>query len=485
MAFDITKALGDIGRKPAGTEAEGRRELRYIPLQKIDSNPKNFYSTDGIDELAENIRLIGLLEPLIVRELPSGRYMLISGHRRRLALRKIAEGAENYPDSMQEPVACLVEPEGAPLPGIKPGAENELHARQLAEELKLIYANADTRIMSSADTARQVQRIRELFTELQGLGYKFPGKMRDHVAAAAKVSATRVARLDVIEKSLTEPTLRQAWKDGTLGETSAYEIARRSPEAQHAAATFTGPDILQKMTTEQIGVAMDHYEQHAEEVRKAREAYNRNVGAMAKATKDAGAAGKVKSDFSADEYLKKLHEEDTILRELCRKNVHSILRELMFFKSEYNFDENYRQANIDRMRKNDRYISYSVGWNANDGTGTCIDWDSKGIDVKFGRTRFHKSWTDFYDVLCGAALDKVWRTEETVSAADTGLKWQTGTPTEIGGYVVIYGVGAEENQATRSIGFMNWNGENWVSVKNGTPIKDGKTVYRWVKLPEV
>ena len=482
MAFDIAKALGDISRKP-----EGQKQIQYIPLHLIDTNPKNNYSTNGIESLAANIQMFGLLDPLIVKETPERRYMLISGHRRRLALRMNAEAAENYPDSMHEPVPCIVEPEDAPLPGIE-DPEKAAAARPLAEELKLIYANADTRVMSSADTAQQVRRIRELFTELQDLGYKFPGKMRDHVAAAAKVSATRVARLDVIEKGLTEPALRKAWKDGTIGETTAYEIARRSPEAQHAAAAFTGPDALQKMTTEQVVGTMDYYASRAEEDRKARKEWNLNVRTMAEATKAAGAAAakNVKSDFSADEYLEKLHEEDTILRELCRKNIHSILRELMFFKSEYNFDENYRQANIDRMRKNDRYSSYSVGWNASDGTGTCIDWNSKGIDVKFGRMpRFHKSWTDFYDVLCGAALDKVWKGEEPVSAADTGPKWQTGTPTEIGGYVVIYGVGVEENQATRSIGFMNWGGENWVSLKNGTPIKDGKTVYRWVKLPEV
>ena len=481
MAFDIAKALGDISRKP-----DGQKQIQYIPLHLIDTNPKNNYSTNGIESLAANIQMFGLLDPLIVKETPDRRYMLISGHRRRLALRMNAEAAENYPDSMHEPVPCIVEPEDAPLPGIE-DPEKAAAARPLAEELKLIYANADTRVMSSADTAQQVRRIRELFTELQDLGYKFPGKMRDHVAAAAKVSATRVARLDVIEKGLKDPVLRKAWEDGTLGETSAYEIARRSPEAQRKACMETVPGDLQKMTNEQVVVAMDYYEARAEEERQARKEWNLNVGTMAEATKAAGAAGNVKSDFSADEYLEKLHEEDTILRELCRKNIHSILRELMFFKSEYNFDENYRQANIDRMRKNDRYSSYSVGWNANDGTGTCIDWNSKGIDVKFGRRpRFHKSWTDFYDVLCGAALDKVWKSEEPVSAADTGIKLQTGTPSEAGEYMTRAGVGAEESPQTTMWQRLEWHSDGgWCFPKTGAPLPKGTAVFRWFKLPEV
>lgn len=403
MAFDITKALGDIGRKPAGTET--RRELRYIPLQRIDTNPRNFYSVEGIDELAENIRLFGLMEPLIVKELPSGRYMLISGHRRRLALRQIAEGAENYPDSMQEPVACLVEPEGTLLPGIE-DPEKAAAARPLAEELKLIYANADTRVMSSADTAWQVRRIRELFAELQKLGYKFPGKMRDHVAAAAKVSATRVARLDVIDKGLTEPTLRQAWKVGALGETSAYEIARRSPEAQHAAATFTGPDALQEMTTEQIAGTMDYYASRAEEDRKAKEEWNRNVGTMAKATKDAEPKKSTGSDFSADAYLEQRRRGDDTFAERLSELFDMFVKDL---------------GNVTDRREGIEFLKRKHGGGHHGGTTETgfFDCSPKGLtladdDYEDAITR---TWTEVFDELSLGALRMVARGK--VSTADT------------------------------------------------------------------
>ena len=440
MAFDITKALGDIGRRTADA-GEAKRELRYIPLHMIDTNPRNFYSTDGIDELADNIRLFGLMEPLLVRQSVSGRYMLISGHRRRLALKKLAEEAENYPESMHEPVACMVEVGADPLPGIEAGSDDELWARQMAEELKLIYANADTRVMSSADTAQQVRRIRELFTGLQDLGYQFPGKMRDHVAAAAKVSATRVARLDVIEKNLFPEELRKSWKDGILQETDGNRD------------------------------------------REAREDWNKNVEAMAEV------AGNVKSDFSAEEYLAQMHEEDTILRELCRKNLGSILHELMFFKDEYNFDENFRQANIDRIRKNDPHSSYSVGWNANDSTGTCIDWSSKGIEVRYcRRPRFRKTWVDFYDALTGAALQEAWKrqTKPKVSAADTGIELHDGTPTDPGEYMTRIGSGAEETRQTATWQRLEWHTDGtWCFPKTGAPLPKGIVVYRWFKLPEV
>jgi len=463
MAFDISKALGDISRKP-----NGQKQIQYIPLHLIDTNPKNNYSTNGIESLAANIQMFGLLDPLIVKETPDRRYMLISGHRRRLALRMNAEAAENYPDSMHEPVPCIVEPEDAPLPGIE-DPEKAAAARPLAEELKLIYANADTRVMSSADTAQQIRRIRELFTQLQDLGYKFPGKMRDHVAAAAKVSATRVARLDVIEKGLTEPALRKAWKDGTLGETSAYEIARRSPEAQHAAATFTGPDALQKMTTEQIDVAMDHYEQRAEENRKAREERNRNVGTMTEATKTAEPKKSTGSDFSADEYLKQRRREDDTFAERLDELFDMFVKDL---------------DNVTDRREGIEFLKRKHGGSSHGGSTETgfFDCSLKGLtladdDYEDAITR---TWTEVFDELSLGALRMVARGK--VSAADTGPKWQTGTPTEVGEYAVICGTPKEKTPGSFMRSFQRWTGEGWADGR-GVPLR--LNVYGWIKLPEV
>ena len=467
MAFDIAKALGDISRKP-----DGQKQIQYIPLHLIDTNPKNNYSTNGIESLAANIQMFGLLDPLIVKETPDRRYMLISGHRRRLALRMNAEAAENYPDSMHEPVPCIVEPEDAPLPGIE-DPEKAAAARPLAEELKLIYANADTRVMSSADTAWQVRRIRELFTELQKLGYKFPGKMRDHVAAAAKVSATRVARLDVIDKGLTEPTLRQAWKVGTLGETSAYEIARRSPEAQHAAAVFTGPDSLQKMTTEQVVGTMDYYASRAEEDRKAKEEWNRNVGTMAKATKDAEPAKSTGSDFSADEYLKQRQDEDDEFFEALAEMADLYFSALGAV--------NTRQEGIERLKK---------GFRHNGGCNITIDYEGSGKGLTLQRfaprrgKKITRTWTDVYDMLCTIALsDEALKAKShgKVSAADTGPKWQTGTPTEVGEYAVVCGTPKAKTYGSFIKSFKRWTGESWADER-GVPLR--LNVYEWIKLPE-
>ena len=476
MAFDITKALGDIGRRTADA-GEAKRELRYIPLHMIDTNPRNFYSTDGIDELADNIRLFGLMEPLLVRQEASGRYVLISGHRRRLALKKLAEEAENYPESMHEPVACMVETADDPLPGIEAGSDDELRARQMAEELKLIYANADTRVMSSADTAQQVRRIRELFTGLQDLGYQFPGKMRDHVAAAAKVSATRVARLDVIQKNL-EPSLRKAWREGTIGETSAYEIARRPKDVQKLVAQRLDAKVLGGMTTERVAQVLDACEADGNRDREAREDWNKNVGAMAEAAGNSPA-------FDGEAYLKERRKEDLAYRRAAKAAADSFFWSLTRAPKMTGF----RNEDIEEVKTEFRHAGHG---------SSAFSWTGLPKGMAIGSNDLHigekpRTWTEFYDVLSAIAINRcveqaaeVNRKPAKVSAADTGIELHAGTPTEPGEYMTRIGSGAEETRQTATWQRLEWHTDGtWCFPKTGAPLPKGIVVYRWFKLPEV
>jgi len=66
-------------------EAKGEGKIREIEIQQID--PPKFHdrvecSQADIMSLANNIKEVGLLNPIIVRQLPSGRYERIAGYRR-------------------------------------------------------------------------------------------------------------------------------------------------------------------------------------------------------------------------------------------------------------------------------------------------------------------------------------------------------------------------------------------------------------------
>ena len=185
----------------------------HVPLERLRENSLNFYDTSDVAELVASIELNGLIEPLIVLEEPEhqGHYRIISGHRRYKA---ICELAAEQPDKWASVPAIVRNPEDA-----------------VAEELLLIEANRATRVMSPADTMHQAERYKELLVKLKERGVNIPGRLRNAVAEAMQISATRLARLDVIRKNLI-PVWMEKFESGALAETTAYELARCTPAVQ-------------------------------------------------------------------------------------------------------------------------------------------------------------------------------------------------------------------------------------------------------------
>ncbi len=209
MAFDLASVLADVSN--SGTN---REQIEYISLDLIDGDEKNFYELSEIEGLANNIATIGLQQPLRVRPNPDvpDRYMTVSGHRRRAALMLLAE---DQPEQWKE-VACIVDRDS-----VSPALQ----------QLRLIFGNANTRKLSSADQNEQAAQVEKLLYQLKEEGYEFPGRMRDHVAQVVQISKTKLARLKMIRENLAE-CWKPAYKQDILGESSAYELCRMSTENQ-------------------------------------------------------------------------------------------------------------------------------------------------------------------------------------------------------------------------------------------------------------
>lgn len=209
--FDLAAALGEVSKMDTGIE--GREQIEYIDIDRLHQDERNFYELPGIPELAANIEFAGLQQPLRVRpdSEREGHYIIVSGHRRHAALSQLVqEGNEKF-----HQVACIVEK--------RSGATDEVEG--WLQELRLIYGNSDTRRMSSADLVKQAERVEMLLYQLKEAGVEFPGKMRDHVAEACKVSASKLARLKVIRERLADQW-KAHFEEGSLVESSAYELAR-------------------------------------------------------------------------------------------------------------------------------------------------------------------------------------------------------------------------------------------------------------------
>jgi ParB family chromosome partitioning protein len=198
---ELTRALaGDVPE--SGTE--GREQIEYIDIGLIDSDPGNFYELRDIPDLAGDIETVGLQQPLLVRPGEDGHVVLISGHRRRAALQLLVdEGKEQF-----RQVPCIRKTGG----------------NALVYEMQLIFANAHTRELTSAEKAKQALRLEEIFYQLKEQGYEFPGRMIDHVAEACNIKRAKLGRLKKIETHLA-PCYKPLWDAGQLPEDTADALA--------------------------------------------------------------------------------------------------------------------------------------------------------------------------------------------------------------------------------------------------------------------
>ena len=211
--------LADYVQPEGGvSESNHEGEVLLLPIEKLRPNARNFYTLDGIDELADSIELSGLIHPLVVYPGTGILYTVLSGHRRLRALQalRLRPGHEHDYDL----VPCSVRARPA----------DTAH-----EDLMLIHANSTGRVRSPAEMAEEAKRLTAALIALKKQGAELPGRLRDAVADAMGVSSSKLGRIQAIENNLRVPGFKQAWKDGKLPEAAAYELSQLNESEQYAA----------------------------------------------------------------------------------------------------------------------------------------------------------------------------------------------------------------------------------------------------------
>ena len=430
MAFDITSVLKGVSGPNTGKE-----QIEYIPVDQIDPDPNNFYSLDGLDELAGNIELIGLQQPLRVRPGEDGRYIVVSGHRRRAAILMIRDGGS---EMFRDGVPCIVD-RGEESPAMR--------------ELRLIYANASTRVMGPAEISKQAERTEMLLYQLKEEGIiEFPGRMRDHVAEACRISKTKLARLHALRKNLT-PGLLKEFDAGNLNESVAYRMSQEKPELQM--------DLHEKAGISVRGYDINATERAIEQIKNPRPA-------------PSAASNEFQEKWEADRQRIRdiLEREDDEYYRMLKDVAVELIRRMPGFQS--------RREGIEQLKNSHGKIHH--GWSTEVGFA---DASPKGLTLENYKTRqkILRTWTEVYDLLSVYVLNRAEKfLTPQVSKPDTVRKWETGEPKEPGLYVVIAGYPPKEadNNSMRAIKF--WDGGGWYNERTHAPFD--LTVYRWVQLPE-
>lgn len=207
----------EIGNFAAGMDlgvSESDSDMRWIPVDDIRDNPRNFYphpTNEALSDLMESIKANGLLEPPSVVA-AGDHYRLISGHSRMEAIRLL----RSQDKDRWGQVLCRVLP---------PMTEAQ-------EETAIIEANRQ-RKKDGALLQREAERLTECYIKRKEAGEKLEGRIRDRVADALGVKATKLANLNVIKKGLRVPGIIRAWEEHEIPEAAALEIARMDLNTQY------------------------------------------------------------------------------------------------------------------------------------------------------------------------------------------------------------------------------------------------------------
>lgn len=216
--WSVMDALNKNSKAAAEEKPKARFRTRDISIRKIYSNDRNFYSMPGIEQLAQEILAVGLMENMTVAYAPCerGEYKIIAGERRWRALNLLLEkGYEDF-----ETVTCQIK---------SAAEENE-------EMVQLIIANA-YRDKTIADMLEEEKRLKESLQYMKdnGLtlqGYKLDsGRLRDVIASIMNTTGTKIAQIESINKYLISEFSAEL-KEGRLTFSAAYEISGMAEDKQ-------------------------------------------------------------------------------------------------------------------------------------------------------------------------------------------------------------------------------------------------------------
>ena len=236
-AFSLANYIVDAPE--TGVQQE---KLEYIPFSQIIPDPQNGYSMDGIEDLARNIGLVGLRDPLRVYSVEDGMFMISSGHRRHAAIGLVME---SDPEAFAQGVPCIVD-RSDDSPAVR--------------EFKLLMANMDNRKMSDADLSQQLLRIQDVCRRLEDEGFRLKGRARDWVAEMAGVSRTKVGTLQAIRNNL-DPELLEAFDKGKLNTAVANELQKLPREFQLRIVKASGKAPGHELTMSRVKQAREWYEE--------------------------------------------------------------------------------------------------------------------------------------------------------------------------------------------------------------------------------
>lgn len=209
-------------------------EIKKIDIDKVYANPnqprKNF-DKESLNELAESIRLHGLIQPIIVNQMDDG-YMIIAGERRFRAckicgLKEIDAVVKQYSNKLVAEISII---ENLQREDLNP-VEVAKGIKQLMEEYGLTQEKVSERLGKSRSSIANSLRILNLYPEVLDLIER--GKISfGHAKILASISdytAQIILAKKIAKDKLTVRDLEKE-VDAILGNKKKKKVARLPSE---------------------------------------------------------------------------------------------------------------------------------------------------------------------------------------------------------------------------------------------------------------
>ena len=216
--FSLGQGLGNFNPTNLANGVNNQRwgKVIYVSPQMIMPNPKNKYEVVDIEDLADNISMYGLLQPLIVKgPFPDNKYMLLGGERRWTAVGKVIETNPEAAKKLEK----------IPIVVYGPADMDEVD-----EEIIIRETNRLARDMSKYQM-QDIWELNDLYKQKKERGEEVPPNIVKHIAEKMGVGVRQVQKIISIDEHLI-PDIKEEMEESGLTINQASKIAHLSKEKQ-------------------------------------------------------------------------------------------------------------------------------------------------------------------------------------------------------------------------------------------------------------
>lgn len=219
-------------------QAVERDDVRSLQIETlIPSKINRDLDDEFVEELANNIRMNGLMQYPVVRPAENGCYTILAGHHRVAACKKLNKEDGSYPT-----IRCLIK-----------------RFDDLDSELLLLDTNLKINTLSTYDRMMAIGRKEELLKEKKKCSKTKGGNLKNIIAEESDLKRSQVQTYLTIYKK-TCPEVKDALKHEQITLSQAAALSHRSDDDQKKAIMRNQDGVTKKkVSKDQFQKALANY----------------------------------------------------------------------------------------------------------------------------------------------------------------------------------------------------------------------------------